>query len=422
MSYQVIRHSAKGSTWEDHKYIKRIDGTYYYPDDYKGGRHLSDAEGKSNFSEYTKDDPDFDDKNYSKKNRLGDTEFYGFKRDDGTSVIVEEDMKWVLPKGTEITPDLIKRLESFDLAMEEKRNSGKNYTTADWQKWAKEAIDGSGTEGEKDIEGLANEVIRGNFGDGGKRKELLGNAYQEVQDRVNEILKGQKSSTTTKSSEKKEEKTNSIEKEDKKKNNRKKLINNKKKSDIKSYYGNYEPSYKVKHSDEIYHYGVPRRSGRYPWGSGDRPYQALGGGKKKKASYDDISDDEMKKVVKRKKLEDQYRRATEDPDEKETAKRVLNDTAYALNTVNNNIDDGSRNREMKWERMDLNNMTDQELRDAINRENLEIQYSKLFNSSEPEVKKGKQFVKNLFKTGVAAITVTASVLDILIAIDTLKKG
>lgn len=25
--------------------------------------------------------------------------------------------------------------------------------------------------------------------------------------------------------------------------------------------------------DEIYHYGIKRRSGRYPWGSGDRPYQ-----------------------------------------------------------------------------------------------------------------------------------------------------
>ena len=26
--------------------------------------------------------------------------------------------------------------------------------------------------------------------------------------------------------------------------------------------------------DEIEHYGTPRHSGRYPWGSGDDPYQA----------------------------------------------------------------------------------------------------------------------------------------------------
>ena len=29
-------------------------------------------------------------------------------------------------------------------------------------------------------------------------------------------------------------------------------------------------------SDELYHYGMPRRSGRYPWGSGERPYQGDG--------------------------------------------------------------------------------------------------------------------------------------------------
>lgn len=29
--------------------------------------------------------------------------------------------------------------------------------------------------------------------------------------------------------------------------------------------------------DEIYHFGVQGRSGRYPWGSGDRPYQRLEG-------------------------------------------------------------------------------------------------------------------------------------------------
>lgn len=27
--------------------------------------------------------------------------------------------------------------------------------------------------------------------------------------------------------------------------------------------------------NEIYHYGMPQRSGRYAWGSGDRPYQRL---------------------------------------------------------------------------------------------------------------------------------------------------
>lgn len=34
-------HSAKGSTWEKHKYVKVVNGNYYYPNGYSGGRHLS---------------------------------------------------------------------------------------------------------------------------------------------------------------------------------------------------------------------------------------------------------------------------------------------------------------------------------------------------------------------------------------------
>lgn len=37
-----ICHSAKGSTWEKHKYLKVLKGKYYYPDSYEGGRHLSE--------------------------------------------------------------------------------------------------------------------------------------------------------------------------------------------------------------------------------------------------------------------------------------------------------------------------------------------------------------------------------------------
>lgn len=39
-SRDYIEHSAKGSSWEKHDYIKVIDGKYYYPDSYEGGRHL----------------------------------------------------------------------------------------------------------------------------------------------------------------------------------------------------------------------------------------------------------------------------------------------------------------------------------------------------------------------------------------------
>lgn len=194
ISNLILQHSAKGSTWKKHKYIKRVDGTYYYPKNYKGGRHLE----SSKYSEYSDGDHDFDDKNYSKKNQLGDTDFYGFQRSDGTYVILEEDMKWELPKGTKITPELIKRLESFDKTIEQKRQNGEKVSASDWEKMATSAIDGEdidasgGDYDSDDVEALAKEVIRGNFGNGNQRKELLGEAYSEVQKKVNEMLSGNK--------------------------------------------------------------------------------------------------------------------------------------------------------------------------------------------------------------------------------------
>lgn len=34
--------------------------------------------------------------------------------------------------------------------------------------------------------------------------------------------------------------------------------------------------YYVINKKELYHYGIPRRSGRYPYGSGERPFQSSG--------------------------------------------------------------------------------------------------------------------------------------------------
>ena len=97
-SFQLLQHSSEGSSWKKHKYIKRVDGTYYYPDTYEGGRHLPDEEKEESNSK-------------------------------------------------------------IDLS-------------------------------EKDVEKLAKEVIRGNFGNGQERKDLLGENYEEIQKRVNELMKG----------------------------------------------------------------------------------------------------------------------------------------------------------------------------------------------------------------------------------------
>lgn len=118
----VLSHSAEGSTWKNHKYIKRVDGTYYYPEGYKNGRTIDELKEKEG------EQPD--------------------------------------------------------------ESAYENFSDAD-------------------IDALVQEVIHGNFGNGEVRKEALGENYQRVQDKVNELLLGksgsQKISSKASSGEKKKE-------------------------------------------------------------------------------------------------------------------------------------------------------------------------------------------------------------------------
>lgn len=70
---RVIVHSAKGSEWEKHKYIKAVDGKYYYPDDYEGGRHLP-KNGKDGNGKPSKLPEDTKDKKTSSKKKTDKTE------------------------------------------------------------------------------------------------------------------------------------------------------------------------------------------------------------------------------------------------------------------------------------------------------------------------------------------------------------
>lgn len=81
---------------------------------------------KKYFNEYSDNDSDFAEKNYSKENRIEDTDFYSFKRKDGKSVILEEDMKWVLPKGVDAGDPAVKS------ALKKIANSGNFKSYDDW--------------------------------------------------------------------------------------------------------------------------------------------------------------------------------------------------------------------------------------------------------------------------------------------------
>ena len=98
------------------------------------------------------------------------------------------------------------------------------------------------------------------------------------------------------------------------------------------------------------HYGIPRRSGRYPWGSGSRPFQgdspaAKSSGKTKtsgksgktglfkkektktRSSEEDLSEissEELQKKINRIQLEKQYRDLTTKPKTVSKGHQILN--------------------------------------------------------------------------------------------------
>lgn len=173
-----LEHSAKGSTWEDHKYIKKVDGTYYYPDSYEGGRHLDDEE---------------------KKNKYEQKDSYGVKLDEveqGVYDYMKNNLPDVDPKtvSPETWQKFIKEYVKFvggdpnnipdDIIAKIQENVTKHYSEKEKNDEQTEKLT------DNDINNLAKEVIRGNFGKGQQRKELLGENYSEVQKRVNELMKG----------------------------------------------------------------------------------------------------------------------------------------------------------------------------------------------------------------------------------------
>lgn len=157
---QSFRHSADGSSWKEHKYIKRVDGTYYYPDSYEGGRHLPDREKEKSM----------EDELFEKLKNSSDKDIGKMLRGSFDKVLLEQmGVDW-----TKLPKEEVDRMQRSLIDRLEKKTESNSK------------IDLS----KNDVEKLAKEVIRGNFGNGQVRKDLLGENYAEVQKRVNELMKG----------------------------------------------------------------------------------------------------------------------------------------------------------------------------------------------------------------------------------------
>lgn len=165
--------------------------------------------------------------------------------------------------------------------------------------------------------------------------------------------------------------------------------------------------------NELYHYGVLGMK----WGV--RRYQNRDGSltaEGRKRYNRDIAENLAKKKDSRidTSSPDPNRWVREDI---ERSKRVV-DSGSDLIRQAKSIERDTSPRSTK-KRLNVSNMSDKELRDKINRELLERQYSDIFGE-EAKVSRGRRFTRETLEIAGTALAATSSILGIMLAIKQLK--
>lgn len=167
--------------------------------------------------------------------------------------------------------------------------------------------------------------------------------------------------------------------------------------------------------NELYHHGVRGMK----WGV--RRYQNKDGsltaaGQKR---YDhDLSENSKKKKDKRlpqEGIKDPNRWARED---NERAKSLVDATSRLNNDLKNANKQAMDRKKKNSTKMDLSKMTDQEMREQINRAILERQYNDMFNPQT--VSKGRERANTILEGVGTGLAITSSALGIALALKELR--
>jgi hypothetical protein len=143
------------------------------------------------------------------------------------------------------------------------------------------------------------------------------------------------------------------------------------------------------------------------------------GKKRERENVKSMSDEELTSQVRRMNLEKSYKQLSKDnaPTSKtEKVKKVVDTTSSLVGQAKNLSRDSGGS---KKEKLDLSKMTDQELRDRINRTNLERQYNDMF-APPATVSKGRQYASNILDVAGTTLAIGSSALGIALAIKELR--
>ena len=460
MNKRYIEHSAKGQSWGKHKYIAIKNGRYIYPEDVAKGKiggaktpeersrqindqiksaHSNatsskmDLKGTSNLEKQIEATKKRKEEAAAAEKKA--TETTTSTVSTTTSTTTEEKKSGSGKKGSGGSKKGSSSKKSSSKKTDEKTTQATQQTTAAATPEAQElgfteedfknfGLTEPVQSRDEAIEKLAMKVIHGDFGNGQDRKTKLGKYYTEIQKKVNEIMKKNKSKTTT---------TQSTEKT-------------------------------VAHSDDyskdvLMHYGILgmkwgiRRYQPYPEGhSGGKEVGAAKRDRKKlskeqkdkiktaaatagavatvagsaagaaklykmdkarTAKTNSLTKDELKEAKTMAGLRRQYNK-DQGKSNLEKAQFAVNESNRAINQLKNRNREAMAAERRNKPRMDLSKMTDQEMRNQINRELLERQYNDLFAPSN--VDPGKEKVAKILDVGSDVMAITGSALGIAVAI------
>lgn len=160
------------------------------------------------------------------------------------------------------------------------------------------------------------------------------------------------------------------------------------------------------YGNELYHYGVPRKSGRYPYGSGKEPYQD--NPKKRRLNKDESA---PKATSKRSESIWTKRRKAQ------AEKKAIKDHEAQKAKAEKKAKEKAKLEESKQPIQKVKEMSDDELLRAINRLRNEQTYMSMIapEKKSSQVSKGKQFIEKL-KTS------TKDASELATNINSLTKG
>ena len=129
------------------------------------------------------------------------------------------------------------------------------------------------------------------------------------------------------------------------------------------------------------------------------------------------SDEEMKSYIQKRNLEKTYRRMkNEENSELSNAKKLVDQSNELVNQTKRALEKSSRKSLPK---MDLSKMSDKEMRDAINRYNLEMQYQRMLED-QAQISRGRSRVNGVLDGAGVALGLGSTALGIALTIKQLK--